>query len=293
MEELLLFNISNKALKTYVMGFGGGLGSKSFDFREGWLLMPVYPNIKYMMNYLFVPLKPALRHLYKNVCFLDIDDKYDNVKTSCDWCSIINGIMETTKQNIIKNPKITKQIDFEKLKMMNKRLDFILDDRTEKLRNQQIEEWCENIFGEKSIDLLLLSQLYLKFEMVELRWCPFKRSKEFYYRNKDKRYLEPSEKMIYEVGKILSNYETITCNNCPKVVNENWKYTQSNKQSIFQPLLDYMMEEIAKNLEKHIFPKTHPLALWSFHLFHTILYTKVKLRKTKLLSALITQCLLK
>ena len=47
--------------------------------------------------------------------------------------------------------------------------------------------------------------------------------------------------MIYEVGKILSIHETITCNNCPKVVNKNWKYTKSNKHSIFQPLLDYIM----------------------------------------------------
>ena len=72
------------------------------------------------------------------------------------------------------------------------------------------------LFGKKSIDLLLFSQIYLKLEMIELRWCPFKRSKEFYYRNKDKQYLEPTEKMRYEVGKILSKHETITCNNCPK-----------------------------------------------------------------------------
>lgn len=83
--------------------------------------------------------------------------------------------------------------------------------------------------------------------MVELRWCPFKRSKKLYYRNKDKRYLEPSENMIYEIGKILSKHEIITCSNCPKVVNEKWQYTKSNKRSIFQPLLNYMIEEINKS----------------------------------------------
>ena len=154
--------------------------------------------------------------------------------------------METAKQNIIENPKLVKQIDFYGLKTIDMYLNFILIDREEKLTNNVIEKWCEITFGQITIDLLLFSQIYLKIEMIELRWCPFKRSKEFYYRNKDKRYLEPTEKMIYKIGKILTKHETVTCNNCPKLVNENWKYTKSNKQSIFQPLLDYMIEEINK-----------------------------------------------
>ena len=217
--------------------------------KESWKISPHYPFVKILMEFLFVPLKPTLNNLDKNVCFLDIVANTDNeiFLLSCDWCSICNGIVETSKRNIIKNPNLVKRIDFEKLKIADKYLDFSLIDRTERLTNEKIEEWCENTFGKKSIDLLLFSQIYLKLEMIELRWCPFKRSKKFYYRNKDKRYLEPTEKMRYEVGKILSNYETIACNNCPKVVNENWKYTKSNKQSIFQPLLDYMMEEINKS----------------------------------------------
>lgn len=200
------------------------------------------------MKYLFVPLKSALHNLDKNVCFLDIVENKNNISfiVGCDWCSICNGIIETAKQNIIQNPTLLKQIDFKKLKIMNKYLDFILIDRKEILTNIKIEKWCENTFGKTTIELLLLSQIYLKGEMIELRWCPFKRSKEFYYRNKDKRYLEPIDQTIYEVGKILSKYETITCNNCPKVVNNKWKYTKSNKQSIFQPLLNYMIEEINK-----------------------------------------------
>ena len=223
---------------------GSGLGKISI---EAVKIMPHYPFLKIVMNYLFVPLKHTLYNLDKNVCFMGIDDKYSNIRISCDWCSICNGIVETSKLNIIKNPNLVKRIDFENLKNFDKYLDFILVDRTERLTNEKIEEWCENTFGKKTFDLLLFSQIYLKIEMIELRWCPFKRSKEFYYRNKDKRYLEPTEKMIYEVGKILSKHETITCNNCPKVVNKNWKYTKSNKHSMFQPLLDYMMEEINKS----------------------------------------------
>ncbi len=248
-EELLLHSLSNAAQN--IMSVGGG-AYRPAGFKtpiEFMKICPQYQVLKLNMDDLFTPLKPVLRNLDKNVVFLDISENREIVSfiMGCDWCSICNGIVETAKQNIIKNPELVKQIDFEKLKNVVNYLDFCLVDRVEKITNEKIEEWCENTFGKISIDLLLFSQIYLKLEMIELRWCPFKRSKEFYYRNKDKRYLEPTEKMIYEVGKILSEHETITCNNCPQVVNENWKYTESNKQSIFQPLLDYMCKEISKS----------------------------------------------
>lgn len=235
-EDLLLYNIGYNVIIQY------DWRKAQQNVVEGIKVLPAYPFLKLIINCVFIPLKPALRNLDENVCFLDIDDI--NIALECDWCSICNGIMETAKHNIIKNPKLVKQIDFDKLKIFDCYLDFILIDRTEKITNKKTEEWCENTFGKKTIDLLLFSQIYLKVEMIELKWCPFKRSKEFYYRNKDKRYLEPTEKMTREVGKILAKHETITCNNCPKLVNENWKYTKSNKSSCFQPLLDYMMEQI-------------------------------------------------
>lgn len=246
MESYLLFTILNKVVRTYFLFMGGGLGHKSFDFKEGWLIMPNIINLKFIMNNLFVPLKPALKNLDKHVCFLDIDDKYDNIRISCDWCSICNGILHTAKKNIIKNQKLLKMIDFQKLKNMNKHLNYILANRKNKLTKKYIEKWCKKSFGKITADYLLLSKIYLKFEMIELRWCPFKRSHRFYYKNRDKRYLEPSEQIIFEIGKILTEHEMISCNNCPKIVNKNWKYTKSNKKSIFKPLLDYMMKEINK-----------------------------------------------
>jgi len=244
MVEKILFNISKKVISTYFfLGAGPGVN----NFKEGAKIMPYYPFLKIVLNFLFKPLKPALQNLDNNVCFLEIGEKYENIKLSCDWCSICNGIMETAKQNIIADPKLLKEIDFKKLKFIDKYLDFILVDRTEKIQTEKIEDWCQTTFGTTTTDLLLLSRMYLKLEMIELRWCPFKRSKEFYYRNTDERYLEPTKKIIYELGEILSKYETVNCNNCPKLINENWKYTKSNKESIFQPLLDYMMKEINKS----------------------------------------------
>lgn len=108
------------------------------------------------MIYIFVPLKRALNNLETNVCFLEIDDKYEDLKISCDWCSICNGIVETAKQNIIKNPRIIKLIDFRKLQVLDKLFDFVLIDRTEKLINKKTEEWCYNTF-EKLYMIILKS----------------------------------------------------------------------------------------------------------------------------------------
>lgn len=244
MVEKILFNISKKVISTY---FFLGAGPGGNNCKEGAKIMPYYPFLKIVLNFLFKPLKPALQNLDNNVCFLEIGEKYENIKLSCDWCSICNGIMATAKQNIITDPKLLKEVDFKKLKFIDKYLDFVLVDRTEKIQTEKIEDWCQTTFGTTTTDLLLLSRMYLKLEMIELRWCPFKRSKEFYYRNTDERYLEPTKKIIYELGEILSKYETVNCNNCPKLINENWKYTKSNTESIFQPLLDYMMKEINKS----------------------------------------------
>lgn len=238
-EDLLLLKIQNKAIEIYKKDSHTALTKNN----EYWRILPHFINLKIMIR-IFHVLKPGLSNMDDNICFLDIHEKYENIKIACDWCSICNGMIETLKQNLIENPDLIKEINMKKIYFCNKYLDFVLNNRKTKITNNEIEEWCKKTFIKKTNDLLLLSSIYLKLESIELRWCPFKRSKEFYYRNKDKRYLLPTEKVIHRIGKILSKHETITCNNCPKIINENWKYSKSNKNSIFQPLLDYMMNEI-------------------------------------------------
>ena len=238
-EDLLLLKIQNKATEIYKKDSH----TEVIKNNEYWRVLPHFINLKIMIR-IFHVLKPGLSNMDDNICFLDIHEKYENIKIACDWCSICNGIFETLKQNLIENPDLIKEINMKKIYFCNKYLDFVLNNRKTKITNNEIEEWCKKTFIKKTNDLLLLSSIYLKLESIELRWCPFKRSKEFYYRNKDKRYLLPTEKAIHKIGKILSKHETITCNNCPKIINENWKYSKSNKNSIFQPLLDYMMNEI-------------------------------------------------
>ena len=248
MEEYLLLTLWVKTTKSILI-YGFGIYKKVVTDMELLKVYPHYISLKIIMNYLFFPLKIALRNLNNNISFLDILEDKKNISfiLGCVWCSLCNGIIETAKQNIIKNDQLVNQIDFEKLKYLNMFLDFILVNRTEKLTNNKKKILCLNTFGKTTIKLLLFTQIYLKLEMIELRWCPFKRSKKFYYRNKDKRYLQPTKETIYKVGEILSKYETINCNNCPCIVNKNWQYKKGNKQSVFQPLLDYMINEINKS----------------------------------------------
>lgn len=242
-EDLILLNISINSIIVYAT-LGSGITADKTN--EASHILPHYDNLKGFMR-VFHILKPALHNLEKNICFLDIDDKYENIKISCDWCSICNGVFETAKQNIIDDSSLLKKINIKNLEFFDAFLDTVLTNRKRKITTDEIKSWCIKTFKNVTNDLLLLSSIYLKLELVELRWCPFKRSKEFYYRNKDRRYLVPTEQIIHKIGKILSEHETITCNNCPCIINEKWKFTKSNKKSIFQPLLEYMMEQIKTN----------------------------------------------
>jgi hypothetical protein len=249
-ENLILLEISNKST-ILMIRYGFGYYKNIFNFEkystclELLAIFPTYVGLKSIMINVFYPLKPALHNLNKNICFLDIEEHPENIALimSCDWCSICNGIFETAKQNIIKNPELILQINFDKLLKFDK----ILKNRNEKLNKLTIKNFCQTTFGTISKKLLLFSKIYLQLEMIESRWCPFKRSKELYYRNTNDKYFNPTDKMMYKIGKILSKHETITCNNCPKIINDNYEYTKSNKKSIFQPLLSHMIDEISKN----------------------------------------------
>lgn len=215
---------------------------------EGIKIFPSYFFLLFIINNAYEPLKNTLDGLENNIAFLNIDCKdCENLVLYCDWCSVCNGILETSKQNIVNNPKLINTIDFSKLNNLIQYLDFVLEDRKNKITQEQINEFCLKTFNRINIKLLLISEIYLKTEQVELRWCPFKRSKDFYYRNKDNRYITPTEKNIKKIGKILNKYETITCNNCPKIINENWRIVKNDNKSVFTPLVEYMVNDIKNN----------------------------------------------
>ena len=119
--------------------------------------------------------------------------------------------------------------------------DVVLMHRLSRPTNVDVHMWCISAFGSSNEKLMLLSKLYLQLETVELRWCPFKRSVSTYYRNADPRFLPPTKCIRYEVGRILSSHESITCNNCPSFVNSRWRSGRSDTSSVFQPLLRHIV----------------------------------------------------
>ena len=242
-EDLLFMSLTLKTISYRLKGnsFVNKVSSGNNSTVEGLKIIPSYPLLKLFINNVIRPLKPALKKFNENISFLDIGEDNEFVYY-CDWCSLANGILYTAKENIISDITLLDKIDFNKLNIFKLYLDWVLIQRTNKVSNEDIINFSRNNFGEiNNSKLNTLSEIYLKLELIELRWCPFKRSKESYYKNKDKRFLFPDEEIIQEVGKILKENETVTCNNCPDIVNKNWKYTKSNNKSHFQPVLEYLL----------------------------------------------------
>lgn len=218
---------------------------------EAIKVAPTYLVMKLFMSYAFNPLKPALSGLENQISFINVD--HESLKMSCDWCSICNGVIETAKINIIKNPALIDAIDFDGLSVINKYLSFALSGRKKTIKRRHAKQWCAAVFPQATFryiidhrlnNLIMFGLVYLKLESLELRWCPFKRAKEFYYRNHDPRYMPLNHQTIYLMGKILAHHETITCNNCPQLINQHTNFKPT--RSIFEPLLNYMLDEICE-----------------------------------------------
>lgn len=234
----ILWDIHNKTEWFDFFGdWGAYVPMRNYNtIREGILIGYSYPFMRFVCDYCYEPFKHLLFGLEDNVSFMEIECDF---RRGCDWCSLTNGMCETVRINLQRNPDAP--LDITKLEILNSYFDIVLANRKTKVI---ADEWCLATFGKITRELLLFSQIYLKVEQIELRWCPFKRSRETYYRNKDVRYLEPSVQMMYEVGKILATNDTITCNNCPKLLNQCDQFPRATTPSLFQPLLDAMLREI-------------------------------------------------
>ena len=204
--------------------------------REAGLILYSYPLMRFVCDYAFEPFKHLLTGLGDNVSFMEIEFDF---RDGCDWCSLCNGMCETARLNLQLNPDVP--LDITKLEILNSYLDVVLANRKTQI---VADDWCLATFGKTTKELLLFSQIYLQLEQIELRWCPFKRSRETYYRNKDARYLEPSVQIMYAVGQILATNDTITCNNCPRLLNQSDQFPKATTSSLFQPLLNAMLREI-------------------------------------------------
>lgn len=214
------------------------------DPYEGAMIAPTSQVISTFYTNFFMPLRHALFGLQNNISFLyaDLGKNLEIFKINCDWCSVCNGIIHTAITNVARNPELRNRINYNKLKIVSHFLDACLANRTNKVLPEKIAAHARATFGSSTRGLYMLSKIYLQLEQVELRWCPFKRSKDFYYRNSDPRYITPDLQNIYTIGKLLSQHETVSCENCPVLINSRLKLKRET--SLFQPFLDLMIENL-------------------------------------------------
>jgi len=201
----------------------------------------VMPSIINLINFKTMAhvFSPALKNYRDNVSFLNTDDVF--FKIGCDWCSLNNGLLETVRQNCVKDNTLLEKIDTSFLQSATTFFDFVLIFRKEEISDDKIVHWCYKNFNSCDAKKHLLGKLYLQLEEVELRWCPFKRSKEFYYRNKDIRYFTPSQENLHKIGKILSRQDKIECSKCAEFINLQQKKEEGD--SAFSFLVDEIVKK--------------------------------------------------
>jgi hypothetical protein len=216
---------------------------------EGFFISPINPIILYFIK--------NIHNDYKNIFIENLDNyvTFTRLKLSkseiinCDWCSIVNGML---KLIILSIQKLIKFNDIQKLKNIDlkntkrclqwARCGILLRDK--KITKKYIDNFINTTFlnydDEIKELIYYISELYLIVEQIELRWCPFK-SMEKYYRNTDERYLSINDETIYYAGKILSEYETIECHICNKVLNQKMDKKYISNIDIESPMKDFYL----------------------------------------------------
>ena len=82
----------------------------------------------FVCDYYFEPFKHLLVGLADNVSFMETEMGFRN---GCDWCSLCNGILETSRINLQRNPDV--QLDITKLEILNSYFDIGLANRKTKV----------------------------------------------------------------------------------------------------------------------------------------------------------------
>jgi hypothetical protein len=213
--------------------------SNPYYFWKGILIFPSYPNLIIFAHMFVEPVKPLLRNVGDNISFLKINNCAFSI--SCDWCSLVNGTLETIRINLNKYPELLDQVDFvtlRRLDTLTKIVFFFEKERPIERINKHRARLFGNILTEDNADKLsLIAKFYSYTEILEKRWCPFKRAAKLYYRNP--KYMSLTERNIRNFGKIVSKYPLV-CNNCNFELNQTIRRKKTDNY-IFQPLLEYLI----------------------------------------------------
>jgi hypothetical protein len=202
--------------------------NKNTSIYEGILISPINPILLKLYANVYFSFKPILiKPLSEYIVFsrLNISNKD---RANCDWCSIANGLFKLIIDSIkyhIKNNNINLllKVNLLYLNILIKYIKTTLVFRKKQITKNNIIEYINTEIGsynKKLYNIIYKSAyIYLLVEQIELRWCPFK-SMQKYYRNTNPNYVPINNKIIYEVGRILSKYETIECVFCNNVIHE-------------------------------------------------------------------------
>jgi hypothetical protein len=233
-----LWEISNQCLKVAITD-DWIYNVNSEYYWKTFLIFPSYPVLKIFVHLFVEPLKPLLSNVEDNISFLKINNCGFSI--SCDWCSIVNGVLETVRVNLNKKPELLDQVDFETLYKLFviKQYVYFFDDDWPK---ERINKHCRRLFGniltkDNAERLHIIAKCYAYAEDTEEKWCPFKRAAKLYYRNP--KYMSLSERNIRKFGKIISKTKLV-CHHCNDFLNQTIQRKKTDNY-IFQPMLDYLV----------------------------------------------------
>ena len=226
--------------------------------REGFWVSPANPCAARPMIRACRTLKrhnpQLLRGLRQNVCFLHNPGKTLSPQfvMHCDWCSLLNGICHTIRQNAGSgaDAEALLGVAAEEFDRAGAYMRFAMASRGNRDDAQfaaDADAYCEQAFGSTHASLRSFSRFALRLERVELVWCPFKRCAEDYYRNGDPRYAKaPSaeaETALYTtLGAMLG--DDVACRDCAASFNAAFPLEGSNTRSIYQGLLDALCDDV-------------------------------------------------
>jgi len=227
------FNIFCGPIKFHYLN----MARKNFWWDYEYYMITPYPSTLLLMVQGYQSLLPIKKDKLKNYVTFTRLDLPRGDRIACDWCSIVNGISEMYYRSInqCNIDDLNKITDLSKLYEVKLYLQSCLQKRKnpyawEHERDFLISEtkYITHPVVKVIIDIkCILTQL-------ELRWCPFKASVD-YYRNNDKRYLNydinKTERMFIEMGEYLSKHDTIECWRCSLELNEHLssKYVTTHK----------------------------------------------------------------
>lgn len=179
--------------------------------------------------------------------FINIS-KYNADKISCDWCSMVNGvvhfIIDRTRCSPIKTASFNLVLD-EILTRLFKYVDYYSSLSKLVPNRILIETYARRmVYQSKDNDWTniqcKLMELKLIVNTIEQTWCPFKHLKEMAFENDYTIYDSNVIGELKEASERLKKHGIIDCKQCPLIISST--YPLMEEDSIMKPFLDLLVD---------------------------------------------------